>query len=236
MKIKLFVIAAAIAALMSPLVASAANAVPAIPFGDLSSIDYGITGTAKTAKFTLIDLNSKSKRVSETFMLQNGTLDPASSAEFIFDKKSITLQDSMPGLKINIDETIDYDIGQATLFASLLSAGPRSKALSGPGGIDVRVPSNANFVYSGLHPTGVFSTLTGVTSKSVTGYQYGMSGAVRVTAVVQAGPASAPASAKVAIGAIKPGRRICQDHNRALQRCDYRESWHSTFFRSRHEL
>ena len=48
MKIKLFLIATAIAALMSPLVASAAT-LPAIPFSDLSSIDYSLAGTAKNA-------------------------------------------------------------------------------------------------------------------------------------------------------------------------------------------
>jgi hypothetical protein len=200
MKIKLFAIVAAIAALMSPLVASAAT-LPAIPFSDLSSIDFSLTGTAKNATFTVTDLNSATKKVNVKYKLSNGVIDAVhSSAEFIFDK-NVTIQDPAPGLKITVNATANYDIGQAVLSATLFSAGPRSTASSGQGGVNIYVPKKDDFIYSGPNPTGVFASMTGVVTKApVTGSQIQLDGAVGVTAVVKRDGSSAIFK----IGAIKP--------------------------------
>ncbi len=74
MKLKIFVIASAIAALMSPLFASAAT-LPAIPFADLNTVNYALGGTAKNAKFSVTDLTSATAKVSQAYKFTNGSVD-----------------------------------------------------------------------------------------------------------------------------------------------------------------
>jgi hypothetical protein len=192
MKIKIFVISAAIAALMSPLVASAAT-LPAIPFADLSTAYYGLAGTAKPAKFTVIDLTSATKKVSQMYKLSNGILNAESSAAFIFDKNS-TPALPMQGLKISLSEIVDYDIGQAILKAVMLRTGPKTTSSSGQGLVEIDVPSSVTF-------NAAFDDFTGVTSKPArTAQQTITTGAANFTINVK----NDMSSAVLKVGAIKP--------------------------------
>jgi hypothetical protein len=200
MKIKIFVIVAAIAALMSPLVASA-DAIPAIPFANLSTVYYGILGTAKPAKFTVIDLNSATTKVKQAYKLTNGVIDTESSAAFIFDKNS-TPALPMQGLKISIDEIIDYYadinqiqlVGQAHLKSTMLRTGPKTKSSSGPGTVEIDIPDSNSF-------NNEFANFTGVTSKPAkTVTQTIMTGAAKF--IINVKPDMS--SAVLTVGAIKP--------------------------------
>jgi len=202
MKIKVFLIAAAIAALMSPLAASAATAVtlPAISFTDLSSINFSTAGTAKNAKFTVIDLTSATKKVTKKFTLTGGTFSTTaltggvSSALFIFDKKTSTPTAPAQGLKVLFQGIINYIEGQANVSALLLKTGKKSKVASGQGGVEFAIPSNTTFAAA-------FADLTGVTSKPAqTAQQIVMHGAISVVANIKSGNTSAT----FMVGAIKP--------------------------------
>jgi hypothetical protein len=200
MKLKIFVIAAAIAALMSPLVALA-DALPAIPFAELSSISHGISGTAKNAKFTLTDLNSATKKVTQKYALTsasstNNNVDASSSATFIYDKSSIVTTDMMKGLlKISLDEVVDYDNNnQAHLTTVVLRNGPASRAFSGQGRVELDIPGSNTF------NNAAFADFTGVTSKPARPVtQTIMSGSVGVTANVKRDD-----SIILTVGPIKP--------------------------------
>ena len=70
---------------------------PAISFTDLSSINFSAGGTATNANFTVIDLNSVTKKVTKEYTLTGGKAITAltggvSSALFIFDKILLVLQ------------------------------------------------------------------------------------------------------------------------------------------------
>ena len=203
MKVKIFVIAAAIAALMSPLAASAATAVtlPAISFTDLSSINFSTAGTAKNAKFTVIDLNSVTKKLTKKYTLTGGTFSTTaltggvSSALFIFDKKTSSPKPPRRALRSFFKRnSINYLEGQAKVDAVLLKTGKKSKVASGQGGVEFAIPSNTTFAAA-------FADLTGVTSKPAqTAQQVRMEGAISVVANIKSGNTSAT----FMVGAIKP--------------------------------
>jgi len=207
MKVKIFVIASAIAALMSPLIASAAT-LPAIPFTDLSTVNYSLGGTAKNATFTLTDLNSATAKVTQAYKLTNGSIDPSSSAAFIFDKNS-TPAAPMQGLKINLYEVNDYvDIngllqGQAILKAVMLRTGPKTTSLSGQGTVEIHIPASTTFNTSFADFSTVFTTPQ-QSKPARTVRQEVMQGAAGFAINVKNINNTPPSSGILTIGAIKP--------------------------------